>query len=113
MLTPAEFNVLWTQLAIPVEWSPPSTAPVPPIRHIRAIVQAIDKRNEVLVNAYGINGISFMVRAADLVPSKLDTVHINDPSHAGLERYTIHDVVPIHTRGTGVICYYSCYSRGK
>lgn len=108
MLTLAEFRTLANATGIPAVWeqaqAPNQTAAIG-----KAIVQSTSKAAEPIVNAYGVNGKSIQVAAADLptAPLKFDAFVVQG------NRYVIDTVIEHKERGTGAVIHYTCYSRGR
>jgi hypothetical protein len=107
MLTVKEFTQLRGVLGVPIMFT--SAKPPSVTKDLIAIVQPINSRDEGLINAYGVGAKTIQILAADLpiAPLKFDTVMSQG------ERLVIDTVVPQNTRGTGVICFYLCYVKGK
>lgn len=76
--------------------------------NIKAIVQSTSKAHEQIVQAYGVNGMSFQFAAVDHVPDRLDTIVLS-----GGEKYTIDSVVKHFERGTGKLASTTCYCKGR
>ena len=102
MLSAGEFNQLVNAIGINAIWHQAKADTDTPVKVVFSI---ISKKEETLVNAYGINGVQIQV-AATATPIKFDEFKVNG------ESYTVDDVVPKHERGTGTITSYTCYARG-
>lgn len=107
MLTVKEFTQLRGVLGVPISFA--SAKPPSVTKDLTAIVQPINSRDEGLINAYGVGAKTIQILAADLpiAPLKFDTVTSQG------ERLVIDTVVPQNTRGTGTICFFLCYVKGK
>jgi hypothetical protein len=72
--------------------------------------QSTSKSAEAIVNSYGVNGQSFMLHVDDVpeMPVKFDSF-----TDANGEEYVIDSVIHHHERGSGVLVYFTCYSKGK
>jgi len=105
MLTAGEFIQIVNTLGITVEWH--QAKPPREVKNVRVVVSSIDKRNEAMLNAYGLEGKMFQIPAM-ITPKKLDQIVL--PTG---ERYTLTDVEAVHTRGTGALVSYNCYCKGK
>ena len=94
MLSAAEFGQLLAAAGVAVDWrqakAPHQTA------SIQAVTGSVDKRDEALVNAYGVGGryFQFLATALPVPPEKFDRLTL-----AGVA-YTIQDVVTKHQRAT-------------
>jgi hypothetical protein len=109
MLRPAEFHFLALRIGEPVTFTQVK-APNTVIAISHAIVQDLSRAPEMIINAYGINGRSVQMAAADFVgviPERFDVIE-----RANGERYTLDAVHAEHERGGGV-SYYICYAKGK
>lgn len=104
MLTRAEFDQLLNAIGTNVTWH---QAKAGTDTTVKAVVASASKRDEAIVNAYGIGAVMFQVDAALCQPEKLDRFTV------GTERYTISDVSPRHERGTGNVISFTCYCRGR
>lgn len=109
MLTEQEFLALLAVTGEPVAWrqakAPNATA------NVKAIVQTIgsSRSEEVIVNSFGVTGRSIQIAARDLpvAPEKFDEITCQG------ERHILEAVLPQHSRQTGTITYFLCYSKGK
>ena len=107
MLTEQEFIQLRAATGVPVLWR--QAKPPNDTRNLVCITGPIDARQDVMVNAYGVNGRTFQILAADLpaAPEKFDQLEL------GGERYTINDVIPQHVRGAGTVVSYRVFCKGR
>lgn len=107
MLTLNEFRILANATGEPVSWVQ-AKAPNQNAAVNRAIVQSTSKSSEAIINAYGVNGVSIQVAAADLpiAPVKFDTFVV------GSNNYVIDTPIAHKERGTGAVIYYTCYVKG-
>lgn len=67
------------------------------------------ERSEVIVNAFGVNGVSFQIAADALptAPEKFDAIEIN------AHKYVIDMVVEKRCRRTGAVSSFTMYAKGK
>ena len=105
MLTRPEFSALLNVTSVAAVW----TEAKPPHRtaNIRAIIAPIDKSFEVLVNSYGIEGltIQFLADAIPTAPAKFDAVAAGGKSHV------IESVIEQRERGSDTLIYYVCHCK--
>lgn len=106
MLLASEFATLLNTVGEPVTVhmaKPPKT-----VTKAKAIVQSTSKAHEAIVQAYGVDGKSFQFAAVDIVPNRLDQIHL-----ASGEKYTIDEVVKHFERGSGNLAHCTAYCKGR
>lgn len=109
MLTEAEFLMLLAATGEPIVWK--QAKPPHATASVRAIVQSIgaSRSDDIIVNAFGVTGRSIQIAARDIPvePEKFDEITCQG------EKYILETVMPQHSRQTGTITYFLCYSKGK
>lgn len=105
MLTRAEFSMLLSATSVAAVWTeakaPHRTA------NLRAIVAPVNKDDQALVNALGVNAHTVQFLASDLpvAPVKFDSIA------AGGKTHIFDTVIEQHERGNGTLVYYICHSK--
>ena len=107
MLTAAEFTQLLNATGVTVshrQAKPPHT-----VTQVKVVPGSVDKRDELLVNTYGVGArvFEFLANALPVKPEKLDRFTL------GTEQYVAQDIVPKHERGTGALISFLVYAKGK
>lgn len=108
MLTLAEFQQLASAVGEPVVFHQ-TKAPQAVVNIPRAIVQDMGKKDEVLINSYGVTGKTVQI-AANLLPAPPEKF---DYIMRGAEKLVFENVNIEHSRQTGAVTYYVCFVKGK